>query len=744
MSWHVTLYSLLLALSAAVSFAVAVIAWRSHSHRSGLAFTVLMVAATLWASASALQVTTTGLSAKLLFRTVAYVGHNTVPIALLSFALAYTGHRRLLTRRNIALLSLVPMFTALVLVPTNALRFHRLVWQSVGLRTADGLVFFDRTFGPAVWVTGPYNYALVIAAFALFVWMAIGSHGPARKQGLTLIAGLFPPFVTNVLWVGGWTTIDFTPIAFTVTGLAFTLAIYRYHLFDLRPIARNTVLDATSDGYVVIDVDDRIVDMNATARTLARVDRSFVGHPLADVFPACAALLEARFDPSDGERTPSAEDGDLSVDESVERAIHRSNDPVAGLDSDSSQRRTELAIETDGTVNYFDLSVSSLRHPGEDGPVGQLLLLRDVTERRAIEGRYQALIERSSDPVTVLDEDGRYQYTSPAVTVLLGYEADELRGRSVLDFIHPDDHETVVTALQEELSNPDEMRTVEYRMCCADGSVVWIESRGRNLLDEPLIDGIVVNSRDITERKRRERALHEQNARLDEFASVVSHDLRNPLNVVQGRTELARETGEAVHFDAVERATTQMESFISDLLTLAREGKTVGETSTVEFGAVVREAWETVETDGATLLIATDGTIEADATRLSELLANLFQNSVEHGSTSGRVPSDSTRDTAGTEGPAPPLTVRAGLFPGGFYVEDDGSGIDSDHHDQLFERGFTTSASGTGFGLTIVDSIAAAHGWEARVTDAETGGARFVFDGVDCIPAVDADPDRSP
>ncbi|OYR80846.1 PAS domain-containing sensor histidine kinase, partial [Halorubrum ezzemoulense] len=211
---------------------------------------------------------------------------------------------------------------------------------------------------------------------------------------------------------------------------------------------------------------------------------------------------------------------------------------------------------------------------------------------------------------------------------------------------------------------------------------------------------------DVTDRREREETLRRQNERLDEFASIVSHDLRNPLSVAEGYVDLARETGDMDHLDRAADAIDRMDELVEDLLSLAREGRSVGETDPVSLAAVAREAWSSVDTGGATLTVEADGTLEANRTRLRELLENVFRNSAEHGRDSPEDPL-SVRVGAGT------LRDDDGEEVPGFYVEDDGTGLPDDA-DRVFDSGFTTEESGTGLGLAISERIAEAHGWTAH------------------------------
>ena len=216
-------------------------------------------------------------------------------------------------------------------------------------------------------------------------------------------------------------------------------------------------------------------------------------------------------------------------------------------------------------------------------------------------------------------------------------------------------------------------------------------------------------NRQERERELQERAaeLTKQNERLDKFASIVSHDLRNPLSVARGRLDLARATGDDEHYRAVERAHRRMDELISGLLTLARQGELKSDPVAVELRSAAVQAWQTVETDDLELVTDDAPTVEADPERLRQLLENLFTNTVEHG------------DVA--------TTITVGRLDDGFYVADDGSGISAEEREGIFESGRSGTEEGTGLGLAIVREIAEAHGWTVSATESEAGGARFEF-----------------
>ena len=211
---------------------------------------------------------------------------------------------------------------------------------------------------------------------------------------------------------------------------------------------------------------------------------------------------------------------------------------------------------------------------------------------------------------------------------------------------------------------------------------------------------------------------------VDRVASVISHDLRNPLDVARARLRAGRELDSEEHFDHVEQAHDRMERIIQDVLTLARGEDVVNPEDRVDLGALAREAWKTVETDGAELEVEVElPTVLADRDRVSRLFENLFRNSVEHGAV----------HSGGEE----PIVITVGRLQDGFFIADNGTGIPERERDHIFEAGYTSDDHGTGLGLAIVARIANLHGWTVSAEDSADGGARFEFTGVESAAGPD-------
>ncbi|MFW6382851.1 MAG: histidine kinase N-terminal 7TM domain-containing protein [Haloferacaceae archaeon] len=356
------------------------------------------------------------------------------------------------------------------------------------------------------------------------------------------------------------------------------------------------------------------------------------------------------------------------------------------------------------------------------------------------------VIDTIGDAVFVVDADDRVVEVNPAAREIAAtYLADDrLVGRSADDLL---DALPEAEGLYRETMRGE----TEQRAELSVGDSHYEVTATPIADDGDRIHGWLFLVSDVTERVRRERALRRRNEQLDQFASVVSHDLRNPISIAEGYADLARETGDLSHLEQVTDALERMDAIVDDVLELARNDDDAIDVATVDLGSVAERAWETVDTGDASLRVTESARIRADGDRLSRLLENLFRNAVEHGSTSPRSQAHENAVEHGHEpDPDSPLQVEVGLVDSGrtagFYVADDGPGIPADVRDRVFEMGVTTSDEGTGFGLNIVEAIAEAHGWSVRATESASGGARIEVTGVafaDGSDPTDADPNAA-
>ncbi|OLZ42688.1 hybrid sensor histidine kinase/response regulator [Natrinema saccharevitans] len=500
-------------------------------------------------------------------------------------------------------------------------------------------------------------------------------------------------------------------------------------------------LSTTGNGDLICTVQD-ITDHKERERDLERYETIIeaLGDPVYTVDDdgrytyvndAYAAMTGYEKDEIVGEHVSV-----LLDDESVERG-EATVESLLSADTDGRQCTYEITVETsDGEAIRCEDNVSLL--PLADGQFrGIAGVVRDITDRAEREREleeYETIVETIPDEVYTLDAERRLTKVVPpsnAEVTTTGYRPAELVGEHVSLIMDEDDIATGDREIGALLNDPDRSTaSFEMETITKDGqrrphenhiAILPLDGDGR-------FQGTVGVLRDISDRKERERELRAQNERLERFASIVSHDLRNPLNVAQGRLEQARGTCDCAeaHLEEVAWAHDRMSVLIENILTVARERDPEPDPGPISLAAVVDDCWDHVETGAAALRVETDAVVRADRARLKQLLENLLRNAVDHGDADPAEPRGGDR---------PGVTITVGDREGGdgFYVADDGPGIPLDERERVFESGYSSDGDGTGLGLAIVERIATAHGWTATVTESAAGGARFELAGVDAV-----------
>jgi PAS domain S-box-containing protein len=362
----------------------------------------------------------------------------------------------------------------------------------------------------------------------------------------------------------------------------------------------------------------------------------------------------------------------------------------------------------DGSTFPVEVHVVRLDIDREDRFVA---ISRDISDRKEREAEFRRktrAMDEAPVGITISEsaqKDNEMTYINEKFEEMTGYTKAEAVGENCRFLQGAETREEPVAEMRSAIDN-EEPVSVELRNYRKDGTMFWNRVTIAPVEDET---GEITNwvgfQEDITDRKEGEQKLRRQNDQLEEFASVVSHDLRNPLNVAEGRLELLREECESDYIEDIAWAHQRMNDLIDDLLTLAREGDRIRHLERVDLAAVIRDCWRNVETTRATISSDITRPIRADRRRLQQLLENLMRNAIEH---------------AGED-----VAVTIGELDDGFYVADDGPGIPESERDRVFDAGYSTSTDGTGFGLSIVEQIVDAHDWEIEVTENATGGTRF-------------------
>jgi PAS domain S-box-containing protein len=548
------------------------VTWRNRDRTGAMPLFGVVVAACWWSAALFLASNLEAFAPSMWLQRSTYLAVVVIVAGIFLFALEYTGRGHLVTRSTLGLIAVHPVVVSALVVLNPADVFFATVAPAPAAVTGVAL-----EFGPAFWVHALYSYVLLTLALVVLFRTLYRSGRLYRWQFLLLFVSVVLTAVVNYAYIAGPVSFDAAPVGILVAAGLFTVALTRYRLIDIVPVARDTVLDEINDAVFVVDAEDRLVDVNTAGRAIlyrlagAEAD-DLVGKDLETLFEAVPAL----------------------------RAVY-SELTTAG------EGRMEIGLED----SYFDVRATPIEPRGD---------------RRA---------------------------------------------------------------------------------------------------------GWVLLARDVTERKHREEELRRRNEQLDQFASVVSHDLRNPLGVAKGFLDLL-ETDDETYRAEIEGSLDRMEAIIDDVLTLAREGEGGTDPEPVSVRAVAEAAWSNVDTAACELDVPEDWTVLADRDRLVRVLENLFRNSVAHG-TGGGADSDGTTPADGptTDGAPAGLTVTVERTDGGFAIADDGVGIPEAHRGEVFDSGFSTGERGLGTGLDIVRQLAEAHGWTVSVAESSTGGASFEFEGVE-------------
>lgn len=458
-----------------------------------VAFVGVTVSASAWALSAAFEFEAASTAATIFWWRVGGSGTLLLSVAWPLFVLFYTrpefDHRSAVA----AMLSVIP---GMALVALWVPDLTHLYAGDVTTATVGSATVVQATGGPLGTANLLYAYAVYPAALVLLAWGSLRATGVIRRQiGALFVAGAVPLAVDFLATTGILASppMSYTPVAFAVSTPLVTWALLKGRLFDLVPIVYKQILEEMDDGLVVLDQAHRIVHVNATG--------------------------EAILDTSSGQATGG------SIEAFV--GAHPAADLAALIDPETDVSESEIVLIDGETPTVFDVKVSYLGSP--DGTEGTILVFRDVTDKRTAQRRFQAIVENTSNLVTVLDQEGFARYISPKMEDLLGYSPTDLVGEDLFDLVHPEDREATYAELERCLEAGH--ARAEYRIQHEDGSWRRFESVAESFVDDPVLDGVVVTSWDVTAHRNYEQRLQVQNR-------VLRHDLRNDVNVIHGNAGL--------------------------------------------------------------------------------------------------------------------------------------------------------------------------------------------------------------
>ncbi|MCQ3936841.1 MAG: hypothetical protein DPW18_07310 [Chloroflexi bacterium] len=471
--------SIAILIAAVINLFVLVTSWRRKRSRSGLYFALGMLGLFIWTLASALDYAAVSLELKILFAKIEAVGYHSALALFVMFAFSYAGNDAWLERNWGKILILSPSVSSILLTLTNEL--HGWIWAGF-VKSGNNVVVFEhgRVFD---WVI-LYGYLFIIIIFVnLWVASRKGSR-IAQRQARTLMLVLLFPLATNLLYlldIGGIEGVDWTTITFSVSGLLILRALYGTNLLDIVPIARDKLISSLSDGMIVLDLQNRVIDINQTAAGM--FSANMIGKDLAQVSPLARTLLE---------QPPGKEIRSEVVTDEADR-------------------------------QYFDVLISPL-YDGNRSVIGRLLIFRDITERKKIETRLLQLeqaVEQSPASVVITDRKGDITYVNPSFKALTGYTQGEVVGKNPRIIQSGETPPEVYQDMWQTILSGKPWRG-ELLNKKKNGDLYWEFEVIAPILDS---EGNILNfisvKEDITERKHAEDALRQANQKLEKTLAEI-------------------------------------------------------------------------------------------------------------------------------------------------------------------------------------------------------------------------------
>jgi PAS domain S-box-containing protein len=517
MRWNIAAYVIPLFGAAAVALVIALYAWRRRSTVAALPVAWAMISVACWLLGYAFSLASSGIATKVFWTRVEYLGIVLAPLAGLTLALEYTGREEWLPRKKGWFLVILPIIT-LVMVWTNDL--HHLFHERVYLDTTGRFPILTSDAGPWFWVHAAYSYLVLLAAILLLVYALVRAPRAYRGQPFVLVIGLSAPLAANAVYLadlGLCGALDPTPFVLTISGLVFAWGLFRYRLFDITPLARESVIEAMRDGVIVLDTQNRIIDINPAAIMMLGISSNDApGRSIADVLSTSRDLSEQL---------------------------------------NAGEAHTELVVGEPDARSYYDVSISSLRDGGGVAR-GILVVLHDVTRRkqadealRDAEDRFKTIFENAAIGLYRTTPDGQILMANPAMIRMLGFDSfEELSQRNLEEAGFEPTYSR--EEFKQRIEREGQVIGLESPWRIVDGSLRFIRENARAIRGA---DGEVQfyegSIEDITERKRVENELRER----ERFLAVlndITHAALETLDIQTMLQRLADRLGDVIGADS--------------------------------------------------------------------------------------------------------------------------------------------------------------------------------------------------
>lgn len=494
MQFEYSPYILPLIVSSIIACFVSVYVWQRRATTSGaVALVSLALASAVWSLGYAFEIASIDLSTKIFWGKIQYIGIGTIPLSWIIFAYSHSAPGNRISRRNVALLSIVPCITLILAFTTE---LHGLIWKDFRIRAVGTFSALELTHGFWFWIYWGYSNILLLVG-TVFIFRSFNRmKGLFRRQNIILLFAVLTPWLGNVLYVSGLSPIpnlDLTPFAFTISATAFAWGIFSFKLVNLTPVARSLVIEKMSDGMIVLDAQGIIVDINPALQEALGVSASqAIGQRAKDLLNAWPSLVER-----------------------YENRLEAQDEIVFG--EGESQR-------------WYELRMSPMVE-GQNHLLGRVVTVRDISERKQMEEslrlseeRYRKIYENLEDVFYETDNQGHLTSISPSIEKQAGYRPRELIGSDVTDFfVYPDQYEALDALMIENGSVND----FEALLLQKDGSTKFASITAHIVFDENgqgvATEGVL---RDITERKQAEERIRQMNVELERRVSERTSQLQ--------------------------------------------------------------------------------------------------------------------------------------------------------------------------------------------------------------------------
>ncbi len=398
MIWQYSPYYIPFIACGLITLILAVTGWRNRTYVCAKPFVLLMLAVSLWSFGSALQVSSADLQTQMFAGMLQYPGIITVPVAWLLFSFEYSGREHWITRQNLLLLFIVPAIS-IVLVATNPL--HHLYYQAVTQQAIGGLVYIDYSYGPFFWFYLIYSYLIIYIAIMFILQRFVYTSGLYRGQMMAILIAVFVPFFVNLAYAVrqiNFIVIDPTPLAFLISGFAILIGMVRYQLLDITPMAQDQVIANLSEGMIVLDLQGRVISLNAPAERFTGISpQESIGSDAGSLLPGCGPKIM---------------------------------ESLAEMRSGGQVFEMERII--DARPAYLELRCTPIISRGGDAK-GFILMIRDITEQK-LAGFALALARKK---ISLLASITRHDILNQVTVLLLNIDTlkDEVKDPELLELI---------------------------------------------------------------------------------------------------------------------------------------------------------------------------------------------------------------------------------------------------------------------------------------------------------------------